>query len=355
MKRVNKLTKDKPAITETVLGRGKMPLLFCLFCVLFLLSCQAKQQTSITEKKEKKGIHQIFERGPVTAVFDIDKKEISIADRLHLRIAVISDEGYEIELPSFGEKLEQFGIVDYQTTRPELMENNKTKISRSYILEPFLSGDYTIPPMQIRFWKKEEKESDAHEIETEEVVIKVTSLLPDKIKEMKLHDIKPPVVLPRSYTVWMWSGIAGGVIAVFGLITCYIIRKRRQAKMAHTGPIIPPHELAYEELEQLISEQLIKKGKIKLFYQRISDIFRRYIESRFGINAPEQTTEEFLKGLDAHHSFPSKYHLLLENFLTHCDLVKFAEHQPANEDILNTFESCKEFISGTKAKEDDAL
>lgn len=305
----------------------------------------------MTEKREERGLHKIFERGPVTVIFDIDKKEISIADRLHLNIDVISDEGYEIELPSFGEKLEQFGIVDYHTTRPELTENNKTKISRSYVLEPFLSGDYTVPPMQIRFWKKEKKASETHEIETAEIVIKVTSLLPDKIKEMKLHDIKSPVELPRSYTLWIWSGIIGGVIAVFGLITFGIIRKRGQAKMASAYQGTPPHELAFEELEQLISEKLIEKGKIKLFYQRISDILRRYIENRFGINAPEQTSEEFLKGLDTQYDFPGTYHPLLKNFLTYCDLVKFAEHQPDNENIINTFESCKEFILGTEAKD----
>jgi hypothetical protein len=280
---------------------------------------------------------------------------MSIADRLHLRITVISNHGYEVELPSFGEKLEQFGIVDYQTTRPALIENSKTRVSRSYVLEPFLSGDYTIPPMQIRFWKKEKKTSDIHEIDTEAVVINVSSLLPDEMKEMRVHDIKPPVPLPRSYAVWIWPGIIVAVMAVFLLFTYVIMRKRRQAKTAGVRQITPPHELAFEELEQLVSERLLEKGEIKLFYQRISDILRRYIENRFSINAPEQTTEEFLNGLDSRRDFPGKYHLLLKNFLTHCDLVKFAEHQPASEDILKTFESCKEFISGTQAKEDDAF
>jgi len=329
----------------------KKSFLFYLLCVLVLLSCQTKEHSGMTEKNDEMGIHKIYERGPLTVIFDIDRKEISIADRLNLHIQAISDEGYEVELPGFGEKLEQFGIVDYHTTRPELTENNKTKITCSYILEPFLSGDYTIPPMKIRCWKKEEKGSDKHEIETTQIVIKVASLLPDKMEEMKLHDIKSPVDLPRSYTLWIWSGIIGSAIAVFGLITFGILRKRRHVQMAYAEQMIPPHELAFKELEQLSSEHLIEKGKIKLYYQRISDILRRYIESRFGINAPEQTTEEFLEGLDTQHNFPDKYNVLLKNFLTYCDLVKFAEHQPANEDIANTLESCKEFISETEPKD----
>jgi len=324
--------------------------LFYLLCVLVLLSCQTKENSGITEKRDEMGIHKIYERGPLTVIFDIDRKEISTADRLNLHIQVIWDEGYEVKLPGFGEKLEQFGIVDYHTTRPELTGNNKTKITRSYVLEPFLSGDYSIPPMKIKCWKKEEKGSDKHEIETAKIVIKVTSLFPDKMEGMRLHDIKSPVALPRSYALWIGSGIIGAVLAIFGLITFGILRKRRQAEMAYAKQMIPPHELAFKELEQLLSERLIEKGKIKLYYQRISDILRRYIESRFGINAPEQTTEEFLEGLDTQHNFPDKYNVLLKNFLIYCDLVKFAEHQPANEDIANTLESCKEFISETEPK-----
>ncbi|RZB33946.1 MAG: hypothetical protein SRB2_03339 [Desulfobacteraceae bacterium Eth-SRB2] len=324
--------------------------LFYLLCVLVLLSCQTKENSGITEKRDEMGIHKIYERGPLTVIFDIDRKEISTADRLNLHIQVLWDEGYEVKLPGFGEKLEQFGIVDDNTTLPELTGNNKTKITRSYVLEPFLSGDYSIPPMKIRCWEKEEKGSDKHEIETAKIVIKVTSLFPDKMEGMRLHDIKSPVELPRSYTLWIGSGIIGAVLAIFGLITFGILRKRRQAEMAYAEQMIPPHELAFKELEQLLSERLIEKGKIKLYYQRISDILRRYIESRFGINAPEQTTEEFLEGLDTQHNFPDNYNELLKNFLTYCDLVKFAEHQPANKDIANTLESCKEFISETKIK-----
>jgi hypothetical protein len=329
--------------------------LFYVFCLLVLFACQTKENIGMKEKKDGLGIHKIFDRGPVTLILDIDRKEISIADRLNFHIEVISDDGYEVELPSFGEKLEQFGILDYHTTQPELINNNRTKISRSYVLEPFLSGDYTIPPMKIKFWKKEEKGSEKHEIETTEIMIKVTSILPDKMTELKLHDIRPPVEPPRSYAVWIWSGIIGGFMAISGLIMWVVIRKRKQAGMAYAEQIKSPHELAFEELEQLVSEKLIEKGKTKLFYQRISDILRQYIERRFGINAPEQTTEEFLEGLEKRDNFPDKYNMLLNNFLTYCDLVKFAEHQPTHEDVVNTFESCREFISGTIAKDEYAF
>ena len=327
-----------------------LTLLF-IVCTFALFSCNLKKDTDPLDIKEDTGIHKTFERGPVAVKLDTDKKEITIADRLNLTIRVISDENYEVELPGFGEKLEQFGIVDYHTSPPELIEGNKISISRSYVLEPFLSGDYTIPPMKVTFWEKGEKETKLHEIETEEIIITVTSLLPGKMEEMKLHDIRPPVNLPRTYSMWIWIGTIAGILIAGGVIAFIIIRKRRQTANGDIQLKFPAHELAFDELDKLISENLVEKGDVKLFYQRISDILRLYIENRFSIKAPEQTTEEFLSGLDTRKRFPGTYNQLLKNFLTHCDLVKFAELQPANDDIKITFDSCRDFIVETQEKE----
>ena len=39
---------------------------------------------------------------------------------------------------------------------------------------------------------------------------------------------------------------------------------------------------------------------------------------------------------------------LLDEFLGHCDLVKFAKHRPTDEEIRRAFDSAKAFIAGTK-------
>ena len=168
----------------------------------------------------KAGIRREFQRGPVTVVLTADREELTIAERLNLTIEVIADEGYEVQLPRFGEKLEQFGIVDYRTSRPELIENDRTRLSRSYVLEPFLSGDYRIPAMKVTFRKEGDEEAGQHKIETEEVSIKVTSLLPENVADLQINEIIPPVDLPResSPVVWIACGafclvLAAGVAA----------------------------------------------------------------------------------------------------------------------------------------------
>jgi hypothetical protein len=331
---------------------GRSVTMISVFVLTFgFFSCKKKDESNgPAGEKGSAGIHESWGRGPVTVKLDADRKEITIADRLTLKITVISDEDDEIELPAFGAELDQFGIVDYHTTGPELMGEGKKKIGRSYILEPFLSGDYTIPPMKIRFREPDKAGGESHEIMTEKISIKVKSLLPGDRKKMKLHEISPPMDLPRSAALWVWIGIGGCILAVAGTTGFIIVRKKRRAS-DRSEPKIPAHELAFAELERLVSEDLARKGEIKSFYQRISDILRHYIENRFGINAPEQTTEEFLTGLRSRKDFSKDHNTLLKNFLHHCDLVKFAEHQPRTEDIQNTFDSCRDFIAGTAISE----
>lgn len=320
-----------------------------MYVVLLLsaFSCSKEKTTGGSREKEETGIHETVERGPVTLFLDIDHKEITVAERLNLKITMVIDEDYEVKLPGFGEKLDQFGIVDYRTTQPELTEDNRKKVSRSYVLEPFLSGEYVISSMEVAFWKDGEEETEAHIIETPEVNIAVKSILPEDLEEVKLNEIKPPVPFPRSYNLWIWLGV-GSVLIVGGITVAVILIRRRKKVEEVWSQRVPAHELAYAELRRLVAEDLVKKGEIKVFYQRLSGIVRYYIENRFGLRAPEQTTEEFLTGLEAAQEFPGTYKPLLKTFLNHCDLVKFAEHQPRAEDIQRTFDSCKAFIKGTE-------
>jgi len=333
-------------------GRAARPAAVCavlLVCAGLLASCR-RSQPSAAAPDSSSSIHKTFERGPVAVDLDVDRATISVADRLHLKITVTAGEDYEVELPAFGENLEQFGIVDYHTAQPVLTRDGKRRVSRAYVLEPFLSGKYKIPPMTVRFWKRGD-EKNPHEMETRELDVTVTSLLPEKLAELKIHDIAGPVRMPARAGLWGWvaaaAGLAAGALAVAGLV-----RRKRRRRAAVQARRAPAHELAFRALAGLIAEDLTARGEFKQFYQRLSDILRRYIENRFGLRAPERTTEEFLEDLRGNESLNREYRALLADFLTHCDLVKFAEHRPVTGEIQKAFDSCKQFITATREQTD---
>jgi hypothetical protein len=90
----------------------------------------------------------------------------------------------------------------------------------------------------------------------------------------------------------------------------------------------PAHVLALAALEHVQHQDLMGQERIEEFYVRVSAILRRYVELRFGLRAPEQTTEEFLVSALATGGLIAAHRDLLETFLQHCDLVKFARHRP---------------------------
>jgi len=332
---------------------------FSLMALLMLvlagfMSLTACQKSQPPEAKQAVGIHKTVEKAPVTLDVDVDRSTITVADRLEFKITVLAPAEYEAELPDklpeSKEKNLNFSLVEAKAQAIEITKDGRTRTSRTYILEPFLAGAYIIPAMAVDFWKTGEKEKTAQAVDSPEMQITVTSLLPDTAggEGIKPHDIRPPTALPRSMDYWL---LTGGIIAglfFMGLGIFLIVRKRQRARLIASEIVIPPHEAAFSALDALIAENLIEKGEIKVFYQEISGILRHYIEARFGLRAPEQTTEEFLDGLKTGAALDMRYQGLLKQFLTHCDLVKFAAFSPTKADIRNTIESCRTFVQETR-------
>jgi len=329
---------------------GRVAVRFAFACLAILVAVSGCEQENGDATSKRFEIEKEYKRGPVTFVIRVDKKEITIADRLRLEMEVRANEDYDVKLPEFGEKLEEFGIVDYHAPPAMLGETNTLIIRKSYVLEPFLSGDYIIPPMEIVFWKKEEKEKK-HELESEELTVKVKSMLPEKTAELVIKDIAPPVELPRRAGAWPYWLLGVGLLVACG-VTGLVVWRRRRARPGETARR-PAHEIAYSELESLLAGKLVEKGQTKAFYIALSDILRHYIENRFGMHAPERTTEEFLTELRSTDVLAASHKDILEDFLRRCDMVKFAEHQPSTGEIQKIFDACKRFIVETEEKPDE--
>jgi hypothetical protein len=174
-------------------------------------------------------------------------------------------------------------------------------------------------------------------------------MLPDGRPEHTPHDIKPPVDISGISSLWIWVIIGCMILAV--VIFAVFFRKKKTKSMNREEVRLSAHEIAFRELDDLARPVETDRAEIKLFYQRISDILRRYIENRFGVNAPEQTTEEFLAGVDSGNVIATVHKPLLRNFLAQCDLVKFAEHNPGKEDIDESLDRCRYFINQTKKEQ----
>jgi hypothetical protein len=91
------------------------------------------------------------------------------------------------------------------------------------------------------------------------------------------------------------------------------------------------YEVARSELDELLYGPRPSPDDARAidgFYVTLSGIVRRYLESRFGLHSPEQTTDEFLDGLARSPELERGHRDLLQEFLEGADLVKFAHRIP---------------------------
>ena len=289
-----------------------------------------------------------YQRGPLTVYLKISKTKISIAETLDLQLEASIKTGYELAMPKIDATMKDFGIRDWRNLGDTLDENGNIARGHYYRLEPFLSGTYPIPGFTFEFYDVNEPDEKRHELVTEPIDIEVSSLLGEDRAQLVIADIENVVELPSQPSLW-WLWLVG-IIVISGAILLWLRYKRRRIiEMARI--FRPAHEIAYARLQALVNDNLIEAGRIKEFYERISNILRYYIENRFELHAPERTTEEFLPEMQETDVLSENDKQDLAEFLSHCDMVKFAKLQPSTEQIQRTFDLVKSFIEKTKSQE----
>ncbi len=339
--------------------------------LLFLSSCGEKtQEKEEVEKTESTPqiLEKDYERGPLEVHLSVSPEKPTILDRITFTISATIQNDYDLTMPDFGKGLSAFSIIDFQK-EPSVTEDSKQTITQYYTLETFFSGDFTIEPLTFSFAKKEEKttekdspappeekktedaednEDPIYKLKTEAMTVTVHPPTDEKLIESQ--NPAPPygpkeLPAPASVLAWYIAGGAAGVILLGALLFAFI---KKHGRRIITASPPPPHEIAYRKLRELIDADLPGKGQVKEFYFRLTFIVREYIENRFRLQAPEQTTEEFLPRAAASGLLKDRHQALLEAFLTYTDLIKYAKKQPTTEDIEKNFEAARRFINETR-------
>ncbi len=171
---------------------------------------------------------------------------------------------------------------------------------------------------------------------------------PQNAVEEGLRDIKPPQDFPANY---LWLKILCGVI--IALLAFFLIRYlgKRYARRKDALRSLPKsaYTVAMEALAALQAKGLEAAGRVKEFYIELSDIVRRYLESRFSLRAPEMTTEEVLYSLRESGELTGAQKNLLKEFLQRCDLVKFAKYGPTQQEAEESFNAAERLVKETTA------
>jgi hypothetical protein len=169
-------------------------------------------------------------------------------------------------------------------------------------------------------------------------------IVPDATADVATNDIRPvtpPIDLPGS-NVWL-AWLAALLLAC--LLAGWLWRRwRARPRGSSIAPPLPPHEKARKRL----AEALNCLDEPKTFCILVSDALRLYLEERFAIHAPERTTEEFLQELPSASCLNNEQKEILAEFLRQCDLVKFARHEPTQNELRGLHATAVRLVDETE-------
>jgi len=282
----------------------------------------------------------------VEAIASVDKDEVTIGDKIKFVIRVKYKGDITLQFPEVGEQIGVFAIKETGLAEtPKIEKDGYSVVERNYLLNSYEIGRHAIPSLKIKY-KGSQGEG---EVAANEVIIDIKGVIKEGEMSGDIKDIFPPIDVPTSFKrLILWISVALGVLLLSGIIYGLVCKFKKRSKIQERQFVRrTPQEIAYELLERLLKEDLIAKGLVREYYYRITNILRHYIEDRFGLLAPERTTEEFLTEMAHANQLDATHKILIREFLERCDMVKYAKYGPSNLEIKETYDAAKRFIDET--------
>lgn len=143
---------------------------------------------------------------------------------------------------------------------------------------------------------------------------------------------------------WIALALAGMALAVTGIVWAVRALARR-VKEHRMSPI----ERAWAELDRLLKKGLPGRGRYKDFYVELTMVVRRYVQRRYGVRAPNLTTEEFFEEAKAVLGSDAARVESLRTFLESADMVKFAGLEATPEMADSATDAARGYLSGDAA------
>jgi hypothetical protein len=293
------------------------------------------------------------ENGPIKVSVSLAPQRPRLGDPLVLILTVEAARGIDVEMPPFGEALGRFSIVSF-TPRSETTPDGATRKTQRYVLDAPGSGRQRVPPLRVSYADNRPGArinpqdgglaDPSGEILTEELPVDVISVLPATEVSADLRPLRGPLAEPsRARAALPYLAFLLGLSGTLALVLLLRALRRRAARKAQVSAF----DVAIGRLGRLEDRGPPAPDAADAFYVELSDLVRRYIEDRFGVRAPELTTEEFL--YRAQDLFAASAHQnLLQAFLSSCDKVKFAAYRPDPAESRAALADARRFLVETR-------
>jgi hypothetical protein len=222
----------------------------------------------------------------------------------------------------------------------EIQKKEKKKVitGRKFILTSYRLGEFVLDPVTLEYQKDGGPKKS---IQTNKLYLTVKSVAEGGDAQEDIRDVKTVVPYKLRMGKFLWTVLALALL-IAGYFLYRMIRKKKDVFQPAPAPLTPEEE-ALLHLGELYESDLLKRGFIKIYYLRLSEILRIYFEKRYKILAVELTTFEILRALRPLHLESGLYQKILY-VLEASDLAKFAKWIPTAPEILQINKKSEEII-----------
>jgi hypothetical protein len=286
----------------------------------------------------------------VSASFDSSR--IFIGDQVHYTITVERPSDLPVSIKTLRDTLcKNVEIVSGPAVDSLVMQDNKLKITRKYLVTSFDSGFYQVPPVYAEI--KDASGIKRYYSDYSPLQVMRVKIAPADTTAKIFDIIKPyraPVTLGEILP-WLIIALIAAALAWGAILLLRRFKKNKSVDEPVRNPD-PAHLIAFREFEKLKEEQLWQKGELKHYYTRLTEILRQYLENRYGVCSLEMTTSETLEALVKTGFRKDESYTLLKTILNGSDLVKFAKYKPDPAENEEHFDNSWKFVENTKVKEE---
>ncbi len=288
----------------------------------------------------------------ITVKAQFDTSLIYIGDQINYTVTV--DQPADIRLDIANSKDTLFGKIEI-LAGPVIdtlkLENNRLRIINKYLVTSFDTGFFEVPPVYAELPGGTEIKrfySDYAPLGVMRVNITpsdTTSAIFDIIGPYKapltIGEILPWVLLVALSAALLWT-----IIRLYS--------RFKKVKPEYEPVVIKEeaHVTAFRDLEKLKLEKLWQKGELKQYYSRLTEIIRKYLKNRYGVDSLELTTSETLDELLRTGFKKDTAYIMLRDILNGADLVKFAKYRPDPSENELHFDNSWQFVDITRQKEE---
>ncbi|MFH1799522.1 MAG: hypothetical protein ABH891_01555 [Candidatus Omnitrophota bacterium] len=216
-------------------------------------------------------------------------------------------------------------------------QKKKILTGRKFTLTSYRLGEFILDPVTIKYQKDGQPEKS---ILTNKLYLTVKSVSGGDPQE-DIRDVK--TVVPYKLRIGKLLAV---LLVLMLLVGGYFLYRALRKKKGAFQPAVTPmtlEEEAFMHLTELFESDLLKRGFIKMYYLRLSEILRTYFEKRYKILAVESTTIEILRAFRPQHLETGLYQKI-QYVLEAADLAKFAKWIPAAPEILQINKKAEEII-----------